>query len=68
MLEKTGYFFLIAAFIATVYLIIIDMIVIFPWGTIYLIALAGIGFLFIRVVGDKMKNKEDSYYEKNVEK
>ncbi|MFC1564243.1 hypothetical protein ACFL6G_04865 [candidate division KSB1 bacterium] len=68
MLEKIGYFLLAVAFIAVVYLIVIDMIVVFPWGTIYLVALAGIGFLFIKVVGDKIKNKEDSYYQKNVEK
>jgi len=40
----------------------------FPEGIIGFIVIAGVGLLFIKVVRDRMKNKEDDYYDKNVEK
>ena len=68
MLEKIGYTFLIVALIVWIYLLIRSLIDIFPEGIIGLIAIAGIGFLFIKVLGDRLKNKEDDYYDKNVKK
>jgi len=46
--------------------IIIGMIVAIPWGIIGLIAIIGIGFLFMQVLSDRLSNKEDDYYEKNI--
>ena len=68
MLEKIGYTFLIVALIVWIYLLINSLVDIFPEGIIGLIAIAGIGFLFIKVLGDRIKNKEDDYYDKNVKK
>lgn len=68
MLEKIGYTFLIVALIVWIYLLIKSLVDIFPEGIIGLIAIAGIGFLFIKVLGDRIKNKEDDYYDKNVKK
>jgi hypothetical protein len=68
MLEKIGYTFLVVALIVWIYLLIKSLVDLFPEGIIGLIAIAGIGFLFIKVLGDRIKNKEDDYYDKNVKK
>ncbi len=68
MLERLGYLFLIVALIVWVYLLIKGLIMIFPEGIIGFIAITGLGFLFIKVVKDRINNKEDDYYDKNVEK
>lgn len=68
MLEKIGYTFLIVALIAWIYLLVKSLVDIFPEGIIGFVAIAGIGFLFIKVLGDRLKNKEDDYYDKNVKK
>lgn len=68
MLEKIGYTFLIVALIVWIYLLVKSLVDIWPEGLIGFIAIAGIGFLFIKVLGDRLKNKEDDYYDKNVKK
>ena len=66
-MEKLGYLFL--AIIAIIYLIVIivGLIAAFPWGIIGFILLIGIGLLFIKVITDRLDNKEDNYYDKNIE-
>jgi uncharacterized membrane protein (DUF485 family) len=39
-----------------------------PWGVLVLIPLAIVGGLVIAVIVQRMRNKEDDYYEKNVDK
>ena len=68
MLERFGYLFLIVALIAWIYLLIKGLIQAFPEGIIGFIVITGIGLLFIKVVKDRLKNKEDDYYDKNVKK
>ena len=68
MLERLGYFFLVIALLVWIYLMIKGLIEAFPEGIIGFIVIAGLGFLFIKVVGDRIKNKEDDYYDKNVDK
>ena len=68
MLEKIGYTFLIVALIVWIYLLVKSLVDIWPEGLIGFIAIAGIGFLFIKGLGDRLKNKEDDYYNKNVKK
>ena len=65
-MEKTGYVLL--GIVAVIYLIIVfvGLIVAIPWGLIGFIALLGIGLLFIKVISDRIANKEDDYYDKNV--
>ena len=67
-MEKTGYLFL--AVVAVIWLLAMlgGMIAAFPFGIIGLIAIVGIGLLFAKVVKDRMKNEEDTYYIKNVKK
>lgn len=65
-MEKIGYLLLGIVFIIWLFGIIIGMIVAIPWGIIGLIAIIGIGLLFMQVLSDRLSNKEDDYYEKNV--
>ena len=68
MLERLGYFVLAIALIAWIYLLFKGLIQAFPEGIIGFIAIAGLGLLFIKVVKDRLRNKEDDYYDKNVKK
>ncbi len=65
-MEKIGYLLLGIVFIIYCIFIFVGLIVAFPWGIIGLIAILGIGFLFIQVISDRLSSKEDDYYEKNV--
>lgn len=68
MLERFGYFFLVIALLAWIYLLVKGLIQAFPEGIIGFIVIAGIGLLFLKVVKDRLRNKEDDYYDKNVKK
>ncbi len=67
-MERIGYILLSVIAIAWILGIIAGMIAAFPFGLIGLIVLSGIGFLFAKVVKDRINNKEDDYYSKNVDK
>ena len=66
--EKWGYSLL--SIIAVVYLIamFVGMIAAFPFGLLGLILMAGIGVLLVKVVKERMRNKEDDYYSKEIDK
>jgi len=70
MLEKpitvAGYLLLIAAFIGYLVVTIIGLVDVLPEGIIGLFAIAGFGLLLIKVIKDRLTNKEDNYYSKNV--
>ena len=61
-MENIGYILL--AIVAACWLIamLVGMIAAFPFGLIGLLAIAGIGFLFAKVVKDRLANKDDDYY------
>ncbi len=67
-MEKIGYILLGMAAICWIVAIIIGVIVAFPVGLVGLIAIIGIGFLFTKVVKDRLENKEDDHYSKNIDK
>ena len=66
--EKIAY--TILGILAAIYVIgmLIGMMAIFPFGLLGLAAVVAFGLLFIKVLGERLKNKEDDYYDKNVEK
>ena len=68
MLERLGYLVLIIAVAAWIYLLFKGLIQAFPEGIIGFIAIAGFGLLFIKVIKDRLRNKDDDYYDKNVDK
>jgi hypothetical protein len=66
--EKWGYSLL--GIIAVVYLLamLAGMIAAFPFGLFGLLLIAGIGILLVKVVKERMQNKEDDYYSSKVDK
>lgn len=66
--EKIAYICL--AIVACVYVavMLIGMIVAFPYGILGLLMIIGFGLLFVKVIKERMRNKEDDYYSKNVDK
>ena len=67
-MEKIGYVLLGIAAVCWIIAVIVGVIVAFPVGIIGLIAIVGIGFLFVKVIKDRLENKEDDHYSKNVDK
>ncbi len=61
-----GYALLIAALIGWLVLLITDLIDVLPEGLIGLAAIAGFGLLLIKAIKDRLTNKEDNYYSKNI--
>ncbi|RLD72079.1 MAG: hypothetical protein DRJ10_18930 [Bacteroidetes bacterium] len=67
-MERIGYVLLSIVASAWLIAVLAGMIVAFPFGIIGIIVILGLGFLFAKVVKDRMENKEDDYYSKNVDK
>ena len=67
-MEYAGYVLL--GIVALIYAgaVLIGLIAIFPWGIIGFIAILGIGFLFAKVVSDRLSNREDDHYSRHVDK
>jgi len=66
-MEKLGYAILLGLAILWLLGMVAGMIAAFPWGLIGLVALLGIGLLFAKALQDRLTNKEDDYYTKNVD-
>jgi len=66
--EKIGY--AILAIVAACWLaaVLFGAIAALPYGLIGLFAISGIGILFIKVLRERLSNKEDDYYSKNVDR
>ncbi len=56
-------------FVSLLYLVVMvaGLIAAFPWGIVGLIAIVGIGLLLIKVIRERIRNREDDYYSKNVD-
>lgn len=67
-MEKAGYIILAIVAIGWITAIFVGIVVAFPFGLIGLLVLTGIGLLFAKVVKDRLENKEDDYYSKNIDK
>ena len=66
--EKWGYSLL--GIIAIIYLLamLVGMIAAFPFGLIGLILITAIGILLVKVLKERLQNKEDDYYSNKVDK
>lgn len=67
-MEIIGYILLGIATVCWIIAVIIGVVVAFPVGLIGLIAIIGIGFLFTKVIQDRLNNKEDDHYSDTIEK
>lgn len=66
--EKIGYILLGILAVLYVVAMLVGMFAAFPYGLIGLLALTGIGVLFIKVIKERLANKEDDHYSNSVEK
>jgi hypothetical protein len=67
-MESLAYILLAVVAIVWFIAMIVGMIAAFPFGIVGLIAIVGIGLLFLKVVRDRLANKDDDYYSNNVER
>lgn len=67
-MEYVGYFLLAIVLIAWIIAMFVGLIMAFPFGLIGLIGILGLGLLLIKVITDRLRNKEDDHYSKNVDK
>lgn len=65
-MERIGYLLLALAAIIWIVLLFIGLISLFPAGFIGLIVLIGVGLLLAKVIKDRINNKDDDYYSKNI--
>jgi hypothetical protein len=66
--EKWGYSLLGIIAIAYLIALFVGMIAVFPFGILGLVFIAALGILMIKVVKERLQNKEDDYYNKEVDK
>jgi len=67
-MEKIGYILLAIVAVCWLIAMLVGMIAAFPFGIVGFLAIIGVGFLFAKVVKDRLSSKEDDHYSKNVEK
>lgn len=66
--EKVGYTCLGAVAILYLIAMTVGMIAVFPYGLLGLVALVGVGVLLVKVLKERLANKEDNYYSRNVKR
>lgn len=66
-MERIGYIILISVTVLWLSAMISGMVMAFPAGIIGILAIIGLGVLFIKVIRDKASNEEDKHYSENVE-
>lgn len=66
-MENIGYFLLVIVALCWLAAVFAGMIAAFPYGIIGFVAIAGFGFLFVKIIKDRLTSKEDDYYSNNVE-
>ena len=66
--EKIGYTILGVVAACWLAAVLYGVIAALPYGLVGLAAITGIGVLFIKVIRDRLANKEDDYYSKNVDR
>ena len=49
-------------------IMLLSAVAIYPFGLLILVVYLIVGYIVYRVVRDRMTNKEDDYYEKNVDR
>ena len=66
--EKWGYSLLAIIMIVYMVAMFIGMIAAFPYGLLGLLFVAGLGILMVKVLKERIRNKEDDYYSREVDK
>ncbi len=66
--EKIGYTMLAIVAACWLAVVLFGVISALPYGLVGLLAIVGIGALFIKVLRERLRNKEDDYYSKRVDR
>ena len=66
--EKTGYTLLAIVVIIYTIAMFIGMIETFPYGLPILVLVVALGILMIKVLKERIRNKEDDYYSREIDK
>jgi hypothetical protein len=67
-LDKLALICVIVPVAIWVFTLFMGALALFPYGLIILAGLLIVGYFFYRVIKERIENKEDDYYEKNVDK
>ncbi len=67
-LEKISYALLAFVFTIYIFALVVGSIVLFPVGIVGLVVLTALGLLLTKVTRERLQNKEDDHYARNVEK
>jgi len=67
-MEKTAYIILLIVTAVWLIAMIVGLIVAFPAGLIGLLAIVGLGLLFIKVLKERLTSNKEDRYSKEVEK
>ena len=66
-METLGYVLLTIVALAWITVVITGLVMALPWGLVGLIGILGVGVLLIKVISDRLNNKEDDHYSDNVD-
>ena len=66
--EKIGYSILGTVALLWIVGMVVGTIAASPYGLVGLLAFVGVGVLLVKVIRERLRNKEDDYYSKNVDR
>ena len=66
-MEKFGYFLLIVFYALAINFSLSEVEVFYPDGLLILLFASGLLMLFVKVLNERINNKEDNYYSKEIE-
>ena len=67
-MEKLGYFLLIIFYALAINFSLSEVEVFYPDGLLILLFASGLLMLFVKVLNERINNKEDNYYSKEIDK
>ena len=67
-MEKFGYFLLIIFYALAINFSLSEVEVFYPDGFLILLFASGLLILFIKVLNERINNKDDNYYSKEIDK
>ncbi len=67
-LDQVALILVIAGAAVWLVTLVTGMMQFMPYGMLILVPLALVAGLLVRIIGQRMNNKEDDYYDKNIEK
>jgi len=67
-MEKTAYALLLVVAALWLIAMLVGMVAAFPLGLFGLVVIVAVGLLFIKVLRERLANKEDDHYADNVDR